>query len=230
LTPLQDACGERAYRLSGAWGRSDIGTLVPGQHISHLFKPFGVTGQLSYTVPEGWMVVADCPSCYALAKQDSDTSSINLDSAVLLVSHGKTCTDTGTAIVAGTPLAFAESLATVPGLVAGTPTPVTVGGLTGVMVDVSTLPGWSDLCSYSQGTDANGSPGPIEYSTSVSTFTDAATGSEFAVSPGGGARYVLLDHGVGQTLLIEISDAGATSWEAFLAEAMPVVNSFEFTP
>jgi hypothetical protein len=43
------------------------------------------------------------------------------------------------------------------------------------------------------------------------------------------ARYILLDRGDGQTLLIDIEAQDAAPWPAVLAAAMPVVNTFEFT-
>ena len=42
-------------------------------------------------------------------------------------------------------------------------------------------------------------------------------------------RYPLLDRGDGRTLLIDIGTWEKTTWEAALASAMPIVQSFEFS-
>jgi hypothetical protein len=47
ITVVDDACQERAAILIGPWDRTDIGPLLPGDHASKLFRPFGTSGQLS---------------------------------------------------------------------------------------------------------------------------------------------------------------------------------------
>ncbi len=73
LTPLRDACTDRATVLSGDWSRTDLGVLQPGRHDAARFRPFayGTTGHLTYTVPTGWVGTSMNDGLFTLA-QPSD--------------------------------------------------------------------------------------------------------------------------------------------------------------
>ncbi|HET9757435.1 MAG TPA: hypothetical protein VFP66_13085 [Candidatus Limnocylindrales bacterium] len=95
---------------------------------------------------------------------------------------------------------FVEFLTTRENLAATGPVPVTVGGLTGQQIDASLEPGWTGCL-----------PGaPLGESL---TQRDRI-------------RYIVLDTPDGGSLMIRLR--APTDFDAFVAEAMPIVESFEF--
>jgi hypothetical protein len=221
LTLVSDSCAAREAILVGDWTRSDVGDLAPGRHVAPLFRPFtgGTSGQFSYAVPTGWVEDTECQSCFGLWVSDPVFPVIMVLSNVAPSTEDKNCGGTVPAAVGRTPSAVVAWLATVTGLVVTKPTPVTIGGLSGVMVDVSVAPSWIDPCTT-----------PPSAGTDVSTFVDAGSG-DVSATLGGKTRerYILLDRGDGQTLLIDVEAQDNATWTAVLAAAMPVVNTFEFT-
>jgi len=231
LTPVRDACAERETILAGDWTRTDIGNLALGRHVSALFRRFGdgTLAQVSYTVPAGWVEIDERATALSLAMPSGHNgASLQLLSAIEPHSLDVACAVTG-AGVGATPSAIAAWLTTLHGLVVTTPRPVTIGGLTGVMVDLSVDP--------SATTCGDGAGGANGGSSSLPIFDPVITvpGDYVAVPPGleltgdGRARYILLDRGDGRTLVMAI-EANAATWDAVVADAMPIAESFEFTP
>jgi hypothetical protein len=228
ITPQQDACGDRAYLLAGEWGRTDVGSLAPGPHGSSIFKPYGVTGLFNYTIPAGWEVTQECASCYTLAREADPSSMINLIADVLPTDSRPACrADSPAPPVVGTAAELANWLGTLPGLTVSAPKDVVIGSLSGVMVDLTLAPG-SSSCPLGEGNGPGTTNSPPQGDEAVQTFTDAGTGSGLSLAVGTTARYALLDHGVGQTLLIDIQSADQAGWDAYLADAMHILVSFLF--
>jgi hypothetical protein len=234
LTPVSDACAARATILAGDWFRTDNGALAPGRHEATLFKPFdsGTAGRFSFTVPPGWAVVGEQTSSettIALGTSPSESKVIILATARPTrpqVACGGELADIAErawqdAVVDATPSGYARWLADRGGLVVSTPTPVTIGSLGGVMVDASVDQVRASACGDSV----------------VETFYKAV---ERVVQPGVStalglhiageerARYYLLDAGPGVVLLIAVEAPDQASWEAAIADATPVIESFEF--
>jgi hypothetical protein len=210
LTPVNDACAERANILPGDWTRTPLGPLAPGRHVSQSFRPLGggTSGQFSFTVPTGWTESEETSSGLSLWRPGvSDAASIRLFSNVVPVSNSP---DAGCAAspadVQGTPAAVAAWLVT--RLAVTPPIPVTIGGLSGVMVDVSDDP---------------------SLVTCPDLFVDFTYSGGMGLSGENRARLVLLDRGDGQILLISIEASDDATWDALVADAMPIVQSFEFT-
>jgi hypothetical protein len=227
LTPVGDACAERAAVLTGDWVPQDIGDLPAGRYVSPLFRPFGggVSGRFGFTVPTGWADNDGHATSFILLHAESaprdwdlgfDRSGIWLLSNAVPSSHAAGCTDLG-AGVERTPAAMATWLRTLPGLVVTPPTPVSISGLSGVMVDLSVDPGWQSPCP-------DGPPGlPLD------TFQGLAPeGQLLRLSGTGRARYILLDGGDGSAMVIDIQAPDEAAWGPLLAEAMPIVERFEF--
>ena len=222
LTPISDACPDRAAVLTGDWDHTNLGLLAPGRHVGTPFRPFGggTIGSFSYTVPTGWKEQGESQGVFAVSGPDPAVlTSISVLSNVAPSTEDKNCTGTPVADVGRTPTAVAAWLATQTGLVVTKPTPVAIGGLKGVVVDVSVAPSWIQPCTIP--------PGP---GTDVYTFADAVSGDP-SQSIGGTTRerYILLDRGDQQTLLIDIEAQDKASWDAVMTAAMPVVNTFEFS-
>jgi hypothetical protein len=211
LTPTDDTCETRAAVLAGDWIRNDIGDLAPGRHVSLQFRPFGggTSGQFSYVVPSGWVERYECQTCVFLNAASSDLATINVWSNVAPSTGDASCASP--VDVGRTSAAIAAWLTALPGLVATAPTPVTIGDLHGFTVDLSLARDWIGTC---------GEP-------SVLTFS-GADGTGMVVVGQTRDRYVLLDRGDGQTLLIQVQAPDNETWDAVIAAAMPIVESFEF--
>lgn len=213
LSPVSDSCAERATILAGDWTRTELGDIALGPHVSQVFRPFGggTSGQFSFAVPTGWAESEVAPGGLSLWMPGaSDGASIRLFSNVVPVTNSPDpgcAASPADATIQHSPAALAAWLADHPGLVVSTPAPVAIGGLSGVMVDLSLDPAVV-LCS--------------------GLFIDFNDALVSAVSGEIQARYILLDRGDGQILLIAIEQDKAT-WDAAIANAMPVVQTFEFT-
>jgi hypothetical protein len=77
---------------------------------------------------------------------------------------------------------------------------------------------------YPQTLDALHGP-PVWFSL-LSTF-DGAT--DVIMTGVGRSRYFLLDHGDGRSLLIAVEAQDIATWDSVLADAMPIIDSFQFT-
>ena len=213
--------------LVGDWLRWDcpnpdgycLGDLQPGPNVAYSFQAYlAAPDQLAYTVPDGWMNPQDNPATYVLASV-ARNGGIWLVSNVVPRSQDPDCPDAVAPGVGRSATALADWLTTLPGLVTTTPTPVTVGSLSGVTLDLSVAPGWTRTCP-----DSLGKP-------TVQTFTSTDESSQpvpRSLKGDGRARYILLDLSDGSTLLISIESADQPEWETLTREAMPIVGTFTF--
>jgi hypothetical protein len=97
--------------------------------------------------------------------------------------------------------------------------PVAIGGLSGVAVDVGIRPGSDSLtCRFLD--DGGGD---------VALADPGAPAAQLAFANNDSTRLILLDRGDGQTLAIVIEADSMGGWQTELAEAMTIVQSFEFT-
>jgi hypothetical protein len=218
LTPVSDACADRATVLAGDWSRSDLGALQPGRRDAVDFRPFaGGAGGLAYTVPAGWTGVTMQANQVALGRPGvSDRAEIRLFSNAYPSAQDDCSVNRGADVVGRTPAAYAAWLATLPGLVVSTPLGVTIGGLGGIAVDVSMVPGWKPTCAIGV------------YTLSASGAENGGWSTRLWLNGTDRARYVFLDRGDGTTLVMAL-EAPGNVWDAFLADATPVIDSFEFS-
>jgi len=237
LNVQSDPCQARGALISGDWARADcpnhqslcLGDLDPGQHFSAAFNPFVPRsafvydyGRLSYTVPEGWSDAVDGPDGFTLVEQASrQAGAINLNSTAMADSQAATCPGTPEPGIGRTSAALSTWLTTLPGVVATTPTPATVGGLSGYTVDLTIKPSWTQTCSYSGGK-------PM-----VALFTNGLADDinfDWGLAAGGKARLFLLDLPDGRTTLIDVEVPDVATWDTFIADAMPVIESLQYHP
>lgn len=239
LTPVADQCQPRTAALAGDWIRAAcpepnqqawcLGNLAPGTHVSTQFTPLvpPINGQdsysygaLSYTVPTGWANMDDDNIGYVLARQDAPVNTgIWVWSDVVPHSQADMCSSTPEPGVGRDSAAFAAWLTTLPGLITTAPVPVTISGLSGLMVDLSVAPTWTASCPYAYTAGL-----PL-----VSTYSSpTAGGVDWNIQGEGRTRIILLDIGDGRALLIDIEAQNKADYDALLPEAMQVVNSFVF--
>jgi hypothetical protein len=219
LAPTTDTCMERATFLSGDWDRTDVGDLQPGRHDATLFRPFGggTAGRLAYTVPAGWSRTGTAEAAFTLARPSvSDHAALRLLATAFPSAQDDCSVNRGADGVGATPAAFAAWLKALPGLVVSTPTAITVGGLDGVMVDLSIGPGREAPCDAGYYTFSFGGP------------EEGGWSDRLLLKGSDRARYILLDRGGGSTLVIDI-EAPDPEWDAFSADAMRIVEGLEFT-
>lgn len=242
LEAVADACSVRSALTSGDWFRTNcpqapgtpglcLGDLNAGGHVSALFVPLATStrtyARFAYSVPEGWANTADTLLSYTLQPIDApENLRISLLTYVVPHSQSEPCAETVEPGVGRTPSAIAEWLATLPGLAVTAPAPITVGGLSGVMLDVSLAPGWTLTCPSSRGA-------PL-----VSAFTVAGLNAgeidfllaerDWSLAGDERARFILLDRGNDQALLIDVEAPDEASWDSLILEAMPIIETFEF--
>ena len=237
LDPVNELCAARRVLVSGDWTRADcpnhnslcLGDLDSGEHASNAFNPFTPRdklayeyGRLSYTVPEGWSNPVDGPDGFVLVEQaNRDGGSIEINSTAIADSQAADCPGTTEPGVGRTPAALAAWVASLPGIDATTPAQVTVGGVSGKTLDITIKPSWTHTCGYSQGK-------PV-----VPLFTNGLSGDinfDWGLSPPRKARLFLLAVPDGRTTLIHVEAPDSTTWDAFVAAATPVLETFQFHP
>ena len=234
VTEERDECPTRAGAIAGTWWLMDcplsddycLGALEPGTYKSQFITPrldpgatwSPVFGGVTYTVPDGWANAADWPDSLDLVPvselppvDPGDRSrSIVLNTQPSAMSQDKPCSDTVQLGVTRTVDALVTWLGTVTGLVTTAPTAITIDGHPGKWLDIRIDPAWTKKC-------ADGT-GPIVTYMMPGT---AVMGTERE-------RLILVDLGDGDVLQILVYAKGQAAFDAFVPQAMPVIESFKF--
>ena len=246
LTPSgTDECPARQAALPGEWfrvacrneGSGCLGPLEPGTIISQFVAP-GLPSRtewhpdwaaLSFTVPAGWANSIDWPSTYHLtpsadyAKEDPTgprdglAHRISVWALPLPMGHRATCEES-VEDVPRTVEGFTTYVANLPTHLASTPQPITIDGRAGMWMDVRVDPAWEGLC-------------PEGGSASL-TFLSPLPGMEFDPGPlilTGAARHRLIFLPIGEdVVLIAIEAQDPARFDELVAEAMPIIETFDF--
>ncbi|HLO36550.1 MAG TPA: hypothetical protein VK194_10725 [Candidatus Deferrimicrobium sp.] len=246
LTPISaDACPAREEVLAGQWVRSDLplpegeGTpLPPGTYRTSAFDPFddpGVSGQLSYTVPDGWKVKEDKGATFVLHHlPDAAAGQSSTDAFVALFAHprlaadyaeGATCGPVAAAPGVGGGLDdLAAAIVARPGVTSSAPAAVTIGGTVGRSLDLQLATSWTGGCL---------APGGRIVALPILVEAGSAPGPVVGLEPDQSVRLVLLDLTGGRIVAVVVygnDTSRPTGLDALVAEAMPVVESFGFHP
>ncbi len=237
-----DACPAREQALSGSWVRSDLpppagleATLAPGTHLTSSFDPFGDVGspgRLSYTVPAGWQAPEDASATLGLQHLPGDAqgppSMIFLFARPGLaaeINDGEPCGAFSDAPGVGHRVAdIVAAIMARPGVVSAQPVSVTVGGYQGQMLDLRLAPSWTDGCIAPEG-KAIGVP--------LIHVAGSPVGPSVGLGPDAPVRLILLDLTGGRTLAVAVACIGPSQPDQIaeqFAQAMPIINSFEFHP
>ena len=256
LSLNHDPCSARAAVTPGRWLRSGctdpggnwcLGDLEAGSYASMFLAPRvppngdpnhgSHFGALTYTVPDGWANDHDTYHDYGLvARADYDRpdyySSGSAGAIDVLVrpaaaSQDANCDPVQQPGVARTVDAMVGWASHHPGVVAAPASAISIGSLTGQMVDLDIASSWKTSCA--------GFDGPV-----VELFTESPVGStsgDLWWSGVGGAadshdpiRFIFLDLGDGSTVLITIDTKDPAAEDAFVEAAMPIIQSFRFGP
>jgi hypothetical protein len=207
-----------AWWLHGRAGCAPcLGVLSAGTHSSTATQP-----GLTYTVGAGWINDYDAADAYELLP-DTAAERALLEGGgqmgyYLSINRNMRIGSTdcsGNPQGGFSPDDIVNALATRPGLAVSAPVSATVGGLSGKQVDFAVADGWSGTCPQSAGMPA------------VATFTNGEA-NWWAVQ-GERKRVIVLANPQAGNLLIEI--AGPTDgFDAYLAQAMTILGTFQFAP
>jgi len=200
--PAWYADAEQARQSGGS------GILPAGSQTTRVF----IAGS-TYTVPDGWVNDADNPLQYFLfpdtsANQDEYAVSRETAQDIILTSQvannmGVICEATGT--FQGSTAARVIDWVTANEAFSTTePVTVTIGGLSGLQVDLQLNPDWTGSCQ------------PTPEDPPTSDYTDRR------------GRVIMLDPPVGSPIGIWIGSRHSADFDAFIAEAMPILESFQF--
>jgi hypothetical protein len=143
------------------------------------------------------------------------------------LSQQSSCSDALEPGIGSSASALTSWLATLPDLVTSQPSQVTIDGHHGLQIDASVAPGWITPC------DRTGDWASDGIAVDRFAFTlgfDASASNQLVISGEGHARYIVLDAGNGDNIVIEVSAPDQASFDDLVAAAMPVIESFHFTP
>jgi hypothetical protein len=129
------------------------GRLAAGTYNTVVFAP-----ALTYTVPKGWQNFEDTPGNFLLVPPGQSLHGVNANTSdfigvyTAVAAVKQRCGDTRAPGVGVTPSAIARFLTGLPGINPATPRPVDVGGLRGLVVDLSMQESWKKTCPVLPGT------------------------------------------------------------------------------
>ena len=239
-----DDCDARAAAVPGEYLRANcrntenwcLGSLEAGSYTSHYFEPRpegewqARHGALTYTVPTGWAAYSDWPDTYGLTPVDDyEASPIgrdcydcagDRDTLTVLAHPGaatEDCLEEGN--VPGVGLGaqdLADWLVGHRGLIASQPESRTIGRHTAVSLTIEGRSDWTGTCD-----EAN----PF---VAVPIFFATGGGYHWALPIGEKYQVTLIDLSGDATVAVMVDAADEAEFEAFVAEAMPIMDSFEF--
>jgi hypothetical protein len=232
ITADQDDCAARSSALPGVWwlagcpnelclGILDAGT-YKSQYITPRLDPGAAWepefGGLTYTVPEGWANSNDSPGSYELVPapemppvaETDRRRNIGIFTQPTAMTQDKPCSDKIQPGVGRTVSALTTWLQTVPGLIATAPKSITIDGHPGQWLDLRRDPSWTKTC--------DGSTEPLV------TFLNPG----IAVGADQRVRLILLDLGGGDVVATGVWTRDQATLDAFIPEAMPVIESFHY--
>lgn len=179
------------------------GILTSGNQATRSFRP-----SFTFSVPAGWVNDIDNDVYRLFQDTPANEAQFGLAGGPAqnifmggVDSPGVICDGIGAE--GSTAGELVDSLVSNEALVTSEPVEVTIGGLTGTRVDAHIDPDWTGTCQ-AYGSEAGADPKDYR------------------------GRFVFLDLPDGGKLLIIVDSVHAADFEGFLADAMPVVESFEF--
>jgi hypothetical protein len=183
-----------------------LGPLEAGSYSTRSFDP-----DITYTVPDAWENLEDLPGNFLLQKI-GDERYVAIYQNVRAPAE---CEETWASGVGAAVADLVDWYTTHPGLNTTQPQTVTVGGLTGVFLDISLDPSWNVTCSYSQGQPVV----PLIIGNGTSLV-------HHVILPGFEERLYLLEWN-GGNVAIEIGTEGMPLDE-YLTEVVPIIETLSF--
>jgi hypothetical protein len=184
--------------------------LSAGTYTSVSFQP-----PVTFTVPEGWVLPTDTAPYFTLRPLDNDLIGMHLFRDPKAASQDATCPAAPEPGVGGSAAELAAWIQGRPGLVVSTPTMATVGGLTGLSMDVGLKADWKQSCPF-----ANGLP-------SVPLFNSSGI-DHWVVVGNERLRLFLLDLPGGGTVAVDLDAFDGDQIEDLLSRSSGVLRSLQF--
>lgn len=186
--------------------------LTAGDYTTASFRP-----PVTASLPDGWRIAADEADYAALGPATSDVVGIHLFRSPLPASQASDCPQEAVPDVGPTAADLVAWIRGRPGLVTSEPQPVSIGGLSGLMLDAGIVSGWSPSCPF-----ANGLP-------TVPLFVSATPGNyRWVVAGSERLRLYVFDVPGDGTVVVDIDDFDGSFMDSFLPEATPIVESLRF--
>ncbi len=171
---------------------------------------------MTFTLPAGWDNPADSAVYFQIRPAGSDVAGIHLFRDPKPASQDTSCPDTAQAgVTSGTSKDLVAWIRGLPGLVVSDPTPITIGGLSGVTMDLGIKDGWTASCPF-----ANGLP-------TVPLFVGAKGEYRWVIAGNERLRLAVLDAPSG-TVVVDVDDFDGSVIDSLLAAADPILKSFTF--
>ena len=204
------AAGCGSSSVASPQASAQASALPAGTYTSRAFQP-----AVTFTLPAGWDNPADSADFFQLRPAGSDIAGIYLFRDPMPASQDAACPETAQPGVGVSSKDLAAWIRSLPGLVASDPVPVTIGGLTGVTLDLGIVNGWKASCPF-----ANGLPtGPL--------FVGSKGNFRWVIAGNEQLRLALFDVSDG-TVVVDVDAFDGRVMNDLLAAADPIIKSFSF--
>jgi hypothetical protein len=176
---------------------------------------------MTYTVPGGWKMFEDEPGQFGLALVANDGPCVCVWRDVAVAMAGKSCLQIPEPGVGRSAKEITAWLADREGLVTSKPKAVSVGGLSGYLIDIKMDPSWKGTCPFSKG-----SPG-----VPLLVGTGSSTGVFWGSAADSSQREYVLDLGpkvADGNIAINVEICCGVVRDERIAAVTPVIESFAF--
>ena len=167
----------------------------------------------AYSLPGGWDVYRDTARYFSVRPTEISEGFTGIHVLRSVVASTTDCAPRPAPGVGTSAAAMTTWLSGHEALLATSPRPVTVGGASGYRVDIALTQGWESPCEF----------GDVPFLTAAQ-----GTGEVWAIATGQRMRVIVLDLAAGGTVTAVIEADQPTRFGPFVAEAQPIVESFDF--
>lgn len=178
---------------------------------------------LTFTVADGWEFWLDSPNHVALGRAGWETRELEFIQTALRIRHNITALnqDCSESAQPGVPMRAASLVdywRSLPSVASTAPMEVEVGGLTGLMFDVSVEPSWTESCDWS-----------LDRPIALLMYAPRPNPTQHGIVPGERIRFYVLDHSDGN-VVIEVAHTpdSPVSWDEWMEMTGSVIESLEF--
>lgn len=186
--------------------------LPAGTYSTNAFVP-----RITYTLPDGWLIANDTRDYLALQPVTSDAIGIYVFRSPQAASQADDCPIAPAPGVGPTAKDLVDWIRARPGLVAGDPVAVSMGGFVGLQTDVAIVEGWAPSCPFAGGLPTV----PLFVSPTDPDFRWVVAGSERL-------RLNVLDVPGEGTVVVDIDAFDGSLMDTLLAGATPITESMRF--